>query len=74
MPGDAFQNLAYRKGISTDQDFHEVTRAQGAEAGVDLGPEGGIEGGVDSTRTEATGNRYLEPPDDDDVRDSAPIP
>lgn len=74
MPGDGFQNLAHRKGIVTEQDFHDVTRAQGGEAGVDLGPEAGVEAGVERTRTEATGNRHLEPPDVDGVRRPAPIP
>ena len=74
VPGDAFQNLVHRKGIVAEQDFREVTRSQGGEAGVDAGPEAGFEAGVERTRTELAGNRYLEPPDADDVRNSAPTP
>jgi hypothetical protein len=74
VPGDAFQNLAHRKGIVTEQDFSEVTDRDGAEAGVDAGPEAGFEVGVETTRTELAGNRYLEPPGPDGVRRSAPTP
>ena len=74
VPGDDFQNLAHRKGIVTEQDFHEVTDPYGVEAGVDAGPGGrpGSRGRDHAHR--ARGNRYLEPPGADDVRRSAPTP
>ena len=74
VPGDDFQNLAHRKGIVIEQDFHEVTDPYGVEAGVDAGPEAGLEAGVETTRTELRSNRYLEPPGADDLRRSAPTP